>query len=129
MIRYLTFTEVIDIHCRLIELFGGIDGIMDVEALKSSIEQPRMTFGGVELYTTITEKAAILGFSIIMNHPFVDGNKRTGHAAMEIFLMLNGYEIDASTDEQEQIILDVAAGNLEKDEFTEWLQTHIVARN
>ena len=129
MIRYLTFNEVIDIHRRLIELFGGVDGIRDIEALKSSIEQPRMTFGGVELYATIVEKAAILGFSIMMNHPFIDGNKRTGHAAMEVFLVMNGYEIDASIDEQEHIILEVAAGNLKKNEFVDWLQNHLVAKS
>jgi death-on-curing protein len=60
-----------------------------------------------------------------MNHPFVDGNKRTGHAAMEIFLVLNGLEINASTDEQEAIMLALASGELERDIFTNWLQQSI----
>jgi death-on-curing protein len=76
----------------------------------------------------IVEKAAALGFSLISNHPFVDGNKRAGHAAMEVFLVLNGYEIDASVDEQEQIILQLAAGKLERKAFTEWLRIHVVER-
>jgi death-on-curing protein len=87
-----------------------------------------MTFGGEDLYTTVVEKAVALGFSIVMNHPFVDGNKRVGHAAMETFLVLNGYEIVASTDEQEQVILGLAAGQLERDEFTAWLRLHLVER-
>jgi len=70
-----------------------------------------------------------LGFSLIKNHPFVDGNRRTGHAAMETFLVLNGYEIDASVDEQEQIILQVASGELERDDFTAWLRAHVVKTN
>ena len=76
----------------------------------------------------LLEKAAALGFSLIRNHPFVDGNKRTGHAAMEVFLVLNGYEIDASVDEQEQTILQLAAGELAREVFSEWLRTHVVER-
>jgi death-on-curing protein len=87
-----------------------------------------MTFSGEDLYPTIIEKAAALGFSLIKNHPFVDGNKRIGHAAMEAFLILNGYEIDASVDEQERIILQLAAGELKRKAFTEWLRAHAVER-
>lgn len=79
--------------------------------LESAIAQPRMTFDGAELYPTIVEKASALGFSLVMNHPFVEGNKRTGHAAMETFLVLNGLEIQASVEEQEKIILQLAAGS------------------
>lgn len=60
-----------------------------------------------------------------MNHPFIDGNKRVGHAAIEAFLILNGWEIDASVDEQENIILGVASGIIDRENFTEWLQEHI----
>jgi len=67
-----------------------------------------------------------LGFSLIKNHPFIDGNKRIGHATMESFLVLNGYEILASVDEQEAMILDVAAGRKSRDEFTDWVRQHIV---
>jgi death on curing protein len=67
-----------------------------------------MTFGGEDLYPSLLEKAAALGFSIIMNHPFVDEHKRTGHAAMETFLVLNGMEINASVDEQECLVLAIA---------------------
>ncbi|MEI2822081.1 MAG: type II toxin-antitoxin system death-on-curing family toxin [Chitinophagaceae bacterium] len=98
----------------------------DLGALEFAVAQPRMTFNGEELYRTIVEKASALGFSLIQNHPFVDGNKRAGHAAMEIFLMLNGFEISASVDEQVEIILGVASGKMSREVFTNWLQTHIV---
>jgi death on curing protein len=84
-------------------------------ALESAISQPRMTFGGEELYPTIIEKASALGFSIVMNHPFLDGKKLAGHAAMETFVVLNGLEIKAVVDEQERVILALAAGELERD--------------
>jgi death-on-curing protein len=84
-----------------------------------------MTFDGKELYPTIIDKAAILGFSLIKNHPFLDGNKRIGHAVMEIFMVLNGFEIEAQMDEQEKIILQLAAGDVERETFTEWLSAHV----
>jgi len=125
MIRYLTLVEILDIHHQVAQRSGGAEGIRDLGSLESAIAQPRMTFGGEDLYPTIIDKAAALGFSIVMNHPFVDGNKRTGHAAMEIFLVLNGLEINASTDEQEAIILALASGELDRDIFTNWLQQSI----
>jgi death-on-curing protein len=97
--RYLTLGEVLELYHRIIRQSGGSQGIRDLGALESALAQPRMTFGNQELYPTVVEKASALGFSLIKNHPFVDGNKRTGHAAMETFLVLNGFEIDASVDE------------------------------
>jgi death-on-curing protein len=67
-----------------------------------------------------------LGFALVANHPFVDGNKRVGHAAMEVLLILNGFEIDASADEQERVVLDVASGVLDREGFTRWLKTTVV---
>lgn len=122
MIRYLTIIEVIDLHRQLLEKSKGAMTIRDLGALESAIAQPRMTFDGQDLYPTIIDKAAILCFSIVMNHPFLDGNKRTGHAAMEIFLLLNGMEIDASVDEQEKVILALASGELKRDTFTKWVE-------
>ena len=89
---------------------------------------PHMTFGGEDLYPSLAEKAASLGFSLIMNHPFLDGNKRIGHAVMETFLVLNGYEIQAATDEQEEIILRLAAGELDRVTFTDWPRSRISRR-
>jgi death on curing protein len=124
--RYLTVGEVLEIYSRVMRQSGGSVGILDLGALESAVAQPRMTFNGEELYPTITQKASALGFSLIQNHPFVDGNKRAGHAAMESFLILNGWEIFASVDEQVEIILGVASGNIDRPDFTKWLKNHIV---
>jgi death on curing protein len=126
--RYLTTDEVLELHRLVISQSGGGSGVRDPNALDSAVAQPRMTFGGTDLYPTIVEKAAALGFSLVMNHPFVDGNKRIGHAAMETFLVLNEYEIVAGVDEQERLILDLAAGQLGREDFTEWLRAHLVER-
>ncbi len=73
------------------------------------------------------DKAAALGYSLIQNHPFLEGNKRTGHAAMEVFLFLNGVEIESSVDEQERIVLQVASGEMDREAFSLWLRDHIAA--
>ncbi|WP_165230573.1 type II toxin-antitoxin system death-on-curing family toxin [Aquisphaera insulae] len=125
MTRYLTMDEVLELHRMVVEQSGGGSGVRDINGLDSALAQPRMTFGGADLYPTIVEKAAALGFSLVMNHPFVDGNKRIGHAAMETFLVMNGFEIVASIDEQERIVLDVAASRLGREAFTEWLRDHL----
>jgi death on curing protein len=129
MIRYLTLAEVIGLHRGILEQVAGSGGIRDLGALEPAISQPRMTFGGAELYPTIIEKASALGFSIVMNHPFVDGNKRAGHAAMETFLVLNRLEIKAVVDEQERVILALAASELDRDAFTNWLQQSVEPRS
>jgi death on curing protein len=125
-VRQLTLSEVLELHRRIIRHSGGSLGIRDLNAVESALAQPRMTFGGEDLYPTIVDKAAALGFSLIQNHPFIDGNKRIGHAAMETFLILNGFEIIAPVDEQEQIILSVASGKMERAEFADWLRSHVV---
>lgn len=122
--RYLTLGEVVELHQRLLTLTGGASGIRDLGLLESALAQPKASFGGEELHPTVIGKAAALGFSLVANHPFVDGNKRVGHAAMEVFLLLNGYEIDASVDAQERLMLDVAAGVVDRPELTGWLNEH-----
>src|SRR5205823_10345354 len=106
----------------------GLGGVPDLGGLESALAQPQMTFGGQELYPGLAEKAAALGFSLVCNHPFVDGNKRVGHAAMETFLVLNGWELAAGVDEQEQLMLRLAAGGLKREEFTAWVQSHLRQR-
>ncbi|MCI0626938.1 MAG: type II toxin-antitoxin system death-on-curing family toxin [Acidobacteria bacterium] len=126
--RFVTLNEVLELHRRLLEQSGGLLGIRDLGGLESALAQPRMTFGSEDLYPTLIEKASALGFSMIQNHPFVDGNKRTAHAAMETFLILNGSEISAEVDEQEATILRVASGAMSREEFTRWLRSHVVER-
>ncbi len=128
MTRYLSATEVLQLYRQVMDKSGGTVGILSMEALKSAVAQPRATFDGKELYPSIVEKAAALGYSLVMNHAFVDGNKRVGHAAMEIFLVLNGFQIDASVDEQERIILQLAAGESEREEFKSWLRENVKPR-
>jgi len=123
--RYLTISEVEELHRLALEHSGGADGIRDRGGLESAVAQPAMTFSGQDLYPTLVEKAAAICFSLVMNHPFIDGNKRAGHFAMETFLLLNGKEIAATVDEQEQIILRLAAGEIERDELSEWLESQI----
>ncbi|MDJ0556088.1 MAG: type II toxin-antitoxin system death-on-curing family toxin [Microcoleaceae cyanobacterium MO_207.B10] len=125
MTRYLSLSEIMELHQQIITQTGGANGISNISALESAVAQPAATFAEEDLYPTVIDKAAALGFLIIMNHPFIDGNKRTGHAAMEVFLILNGLEINASVDEQEQVILAVASGELNRETFTQWLQVHI----
>jgi death-on-curing protein len=123
--RYLTVAEILEMYRLLMETSGGTFGIFSLNALESSVAQPHATFGGNELYPTLIDKASALGFSLVMNHPFVDGNKRIGHAAMEAFLIINGDEIFASVDDQESIILQLAAGKISREAFTDWLKEHI----
>lgn len=127
--RYLALNEVLELHRRIIAQSGGASGVLNLSALESALAQPQMTFGGNDLYPTLVEKVAALGFSLIQNHPFVDGNKRIGHGAMEVFSVLNGFEIVAPVDEQEQIILNTAAGKLPQSDLTAWLRDHLVTRN
>jgi death-on-curing protein len=124
--RYLTLGEVVDLHRRVLAQSGGASGIRDLGLLESALAQPAATFGGADLHATVIEKAAALGFSLVANHAFVDGNKRVGHAAMEVFLVLNGFEISASIDDQERLILDVASGLADRDALARWLSATVV---
>lgn len=124
MTRFLTTDELLRIHRRVIETSGGSLGLRDRGGLEAAAAQPQMTFGGVELYPTAVQKAAALAFSLVNNHPFIDGNKRIAHAALEVFLLLNGHVLAADVDEQEQTILSLAAGKLDREPFEEWVQQH-----
>ena len=125
--RYLTLADVLDLHRRVMVLAGGNPAVRDLGGLISAVAQPRVTFEGHDLHATAADKAAALCLSIIVNHPFLDGNKRVGHAAMETFLVMNGYEVMASVDEAEQVILDVASGRIDRERLAAWLQARIVA--
>jgi death-on-curing protein len=125
-VRYISIEEVVDLHRRIIHQSGGTLGLRDQGSLESSVRQPLQAFGDQDLYPTLAEKAAALGYFLIQNHPFVDGNKRIGHAALETVLLLNGYELAASVDEQERIVLSVASGELDREQFTLWVRQHVV---
>lgn len=126
--KYRTVDWVLRIHERLIAASGGDPTVLDLNRWKSAVAQPRMSFGGQWLYPTLAGKAAALAFSLSMNHPFADGNKRTSHAAMVMLLKRNGYTIAAPVDEQEAMFLGVAAGNITREQCTEWVKAHVVRR-
>jgi death-on-curing protein len=128
MTRYLSLVEILELHKLIIASTGGARGVRDLGALESAVNQPRLTFDQTDLYPDILSKAASLCFSLVMNHPFIDGNKRVGHAAMETFLVLNGFEICAEVDEQERLILGLASGKVSRQQFTAWLHDHIASR-
>jgi death-on-curing protein len=123
--RYVTLGEVLDLHGRVIQQSGGADGVRDLGGIESAIAQPQMRFDGRDLYPDIEAKSAALCFSLVMNHPFIDGNKRIGHAAMETFLILNGFELAADVDDAEEVILTLAAGNLPREELVAWISSRI----
>ena len=123
--RFLTLDEVLEVHARLLQQSGGAEGVRDRAALESSLAQPNQSLDDRELYPSVPAKAAALGFFLARNHPFVDGNKRVAPAALEITLVMNGFEIAASVDEQEQVMLALAAGTLGREEFTTWVEQHL----
>jgi death-on-curing protein len=123
--RFINLKEILILHNNIIDQSGGSHGIRDIKLLESSLAQPFMMFNGKYLYESITDKATSLLYSLIMNHPFIDGNKRTGHAAMEIFLFLNGYKFSCDENEQEKMILKLASGNLPRESLKDWLGKYI----
>jgi death-on-curing protein len=123
-VRYLSLAEVLLLHRLVMEQSRQQALLRDPGALESAIAQPRQTFGGKDLHSGLAAKAAALGFSLIQNHPFVDGNKRVGHAAMVSFLRLNGRRIEATVDEVEHVIVQVASGVLDRGGLEAWIESH-----
>jgi death-on-curing protein len=121
---FLTLEQVIALHELIVSEIGGSHGTRNLGAIESALAQPRQTFGGAELYPTLEEKAAVLGFSLISNHPFVDGNKRIGLAATVALLRANGRDLNGSVDEQERIVLAVASGEVNREAWTIWVREH-----
>ena len=123
-IRYLRLAEVIWLHQRVVEQSGGAREIRDLGLLEAAVAQPRATFDGQDLYDGLPAKAAALCYALVLNHPFVDGNKRIGHAALETFLMLNGFELHVDVAEAERTFLALAAGQLSRDALVAWITKH-----
>ena len=122
--RYLTPEQVLFIHARLIAETGGEHGIRDLGLLQSAVSRPQVVFEGSELYPDVYAKAAALLESLINNHPFVDGNKRTGITAAAMFLQLNNHSLTVSNQELESFILSVAKGVQTMDSISEWFLLH-----
>ena len=125
MIR-LSKHQILLIHDQLIAETGGSSGLRDEGMLDSTLNSPFQTFGGEDVYPSLQQKAARLCFGLVKNHPFVDGNKRIGAHAMLVFLALNGIELQHSQTELSDVILQLAAGEIEADALLQWILSHQV---
>ena len=123
--KILTKRQVLLLHSALIQQSGGSDGIRDDGLLDSAVHAPFQTFADQELYPSLLEKAARLGFGLICNHPFVDGNKRIGTHAMLVYLDLKQEELSYEDDDLIDTILAVASGTLDYNGLLDWLQKHL----
>ncbi len=121
---FLTLDEVLALHADQIRRYGGGAGVRDVRLLQSAVETPKATHGGEHLHTSLFEMAAAYLFHIIRNHPFVDGNKRTGLIAALAFLGLNGLQLDAESEAVFHLVMGVAEGDVAKAEVAVFLQEH-----
>ena len=118
----ITRAEVLIIHNEVVFAHGGANGVRDVGGLDSAIARPFQSFGGEDLYPSVFEKAAAIGESIIMNHPFIDGNKRTGYVLMETLLRIEGLKITATDDLLYAFVIDISTGNIRFEQIVEWLK-------
>ena len=121
-IAFLSVDDVLAIHRRVIEEFGGDTGLRDRGLLESAVAMPHSTFGGQDLHLGLARKAAAYHFHLCANHPFVDGNKRVAVTASEVFLVINGHELSATNDEIGELTLGVAGGELSKDQVIEFFE-------
>lgn len=122
--KHLSLDEVIAIHDSMIELYGGSFGIRDIGLLQSAISRPQASFGGVDLYPTIFDKAAALFHSLMFNHAFMDGNKRTTMTTTARFLAINGYSIEVGQKEFVDFPLRVENKHFSLGEITVWLKKY-----
>lgn len=120
--EFLDLDDVLRMHAVQIDRFGGDTGLRDMGLLQSAIAQPRVTFGGQFLHADLFEMAAAYLYHIVQNHPFVDGNKRTGAVAANVFLDINGSRTRATNDELVKLVLGVAQGHASKPEIAEFFR-------
>ncbi len=123
---FLTINQVLFVHDQMVKRFGGSHGIRDVGLIESAVARPQATFGGKYLYTSIFDKAASLLQSLLKNHPFVDGNKRTALTSAGLFLWKNGYKLNNKHKEEVEFAVRVDNGNLTVEQISQWLQKHSV---
>lgn len=121
--------DVLNIHNFLIDKFGGSKGVRDHGLLESAINRPFATFDNLELYKSPKQKAAAILESILINHPFVDGNKRTAYVLMRLILLENGLDITADQNEKYEMVISACSGNIRFEEILEWIRTRIKKRN
>jgi len=122
----LDIDEVLEVHLKLIDEFGGSIGIRDKDLLNSAISRPFQTFDSNELYPSVEEKASALLESIVTNHPFIDGNKRTGYTLFRLLLLSESSDINASVNEKYDFILSIAEGSMDYEQILQWTRSHVV---
>jgi len=122
--KRLTKTQILKMHSLLIQKTGGSDGVRDEGLLDSALNLPFQSFDGKDIYKTIEAKAARLGFSLVNNHSFVDGNKRIGILAMLVFLEINGIEIICTDEELIELGLGLADGSISYKDLLNWIINH-----
>ena len=125
---FLTLPEVNEIHVYQLKHFGGSSGVRDINLLKSAIGMPEMSFGGVMLHKDIYEMAAAYLFHIAENHPFIDGNKRTGAMTSVVFLDINGIDFNSSDEDFTKMVLSVASRKMQKGEIAAFFRSHCSER-
>lgn len=121
-----TIQDIYELHNQLEEAFVLSSGVRDENLLASAVNTPFQTFMGNDLYPSIYDKAAQLCYGIANNHPFTDGNKRTALHSMYVYLIINGYDITATQQDVESLIINVAAGNMTNTELAEWLRENTI---
>lgn len=121
---YLTLEQVLAIHDYQIEKFGGSHGLRDLGLLESAVMRPQASFGGVDMYQTVFEKAAALMHSLVLNHPFVDGNKRTALASALVFLELNSFQVIAKSQQLYNLTVQLALGEKDTKQVASFFKTH-----
>ncbi len=124
----ISVEQALKINTIAIEKFGGANGVRDMGGLESALARPFQSFGGEDLYPSIFEKAAAIGESLIMNHPFIDGNKRSGYLLMEALLRYEGYKITASDESLYNLVINISAGSISFEEIAEWLKNNTTAK-
>ncbi|MEG4348350.1 type II toxin-antitoxin system death-on-curing family toxin [Microcoleus sp. LAD1_D5] len=124
--KFLSLDEVLELHADQISSFGGTPGVRDEGLLESALAQPQATFGGDFLHPTISEQAAAYLYHIAMNHPFIDGNKRTAFAVTDTFLRLNGCALNLTDDRAYDLVMRVARGTMTKEELSREFESCIV---
>lgn len=122
--RFLTVEEVLYIHFQVIDRFGGLHGVRDSGGLESAVARPQTTVFGSDAYPTVIGKASSMLHSLILNHPFQDGNKRTAFAVVGLFLQLNGFSITGPHREIEDFVVRVAEEHLSVETIVDWFLSH-----
>lgn len=125
-INYLSIEQVLAIHDQMVKRFGGSFGIRDLGLIDSAVARPQASFGGQDLYTNIFDKAAALLQSLLKNHPFVDGNKRTALTSAGLFLKINGWELVNAHKAEVEFAIKVDNSNLSLEQISKWLKEHSV---